>query len=307
MGKKLSIFFISIFALMGLILISLFASMIFSIKQATSPIQISGSENIAILEIEGIILSSSKVIEKIAKIKDEPNIKAVIVRINSPGGAVGPSQEIYSELLKLKEKMPVFASLETVAASGGYYVAAACDKILTNPGTLTGSIGVIMNFVNFRKVYDFLKLDHSVIKSGNFKDIGSGLRDMKPEEKIILQSIIDDTFKQFTDAILANRKITPKNLKLISDGRILTGLQAKKMGLVDEIGTLNDTIEQITKAANMQSKPNIIYPLRKKEKILDFLLDSSVSNIVKNLKNNLSTGSLFFLPRTLIEVLYENY
>ena len=306
MGKKLVIFFGSVLILFGLIIVALFASMVFSIKQAAAPMAITGSNNIAVLEIEGVIMTSFKVTEQIAKILDEPNVRAVVVRIDSPGGAVGPAQEIYSEILKLRKSVPVYASLGSIAASGGYYIASACEKIYSNPGTLTGSIGVIMNFVNLKNVYKFLKMDHSVIKSGKFKDIGSGLREMLPNEKTVLQAIIDDTFKQFLAAILATRKLSKAAIDKISDGRILTGLQAKDLGLIDEIGTLNDAIESISKKAKIDSKPKVIYPLRQKEKLIDYLLDKSVSNIVTAVKKQIHPTALFFLPENILEVLYEN-
>ena len=306
MKNRLLIFLLSLVVLAVFVFIALLASMVFSIRRATTPIRLTGSKNIAVLEIKGIIMSSARVTEKIAKLKEEEGVRAIVVRINSPGGAVGPSQEIHAELKKLGKKIPVFASLGTIATSGGYYIAAACEKIFSNPGTLTGSIGVMMNFVNLERVYDYLKLEHSVIKSGKFKDIGSASRKISSGEKKLLQGLIDDTFNQFKKAILSNRKLPGKTIKLISDGRILTGLQAKKLGLVDKIGTLQDTIEEITKAAKIQGKPEIIYPLRKKEKFIEYILDYSISNIIGNLKNHFRPGGLLFLPDKLVEVLYEN-
>jgi len=306
MKNKLTIFLLSILLLFGLIFIALFASVVFSIKEATSPIELTGNNNIAVLEVKGFIMPSTKIIEKIAKIKEKSGVQGVIMRIESPGGAVGPAQEIYSEIMKLKEIMPVFASLGSIATSGGYYIAAACDRIYSNPGTLTGSIGVIMNFVDLQKVYDFLKVKRHVLKSGKYKDIGSVSRDMSPAEKNLLQNLIDSTFNQFTDAVQATRKLTPENLKLVSDGRIMTGLQAKKLGLIDEIGTLNDAIDGIAKEANLEEKPEIIFPLRKKEKLMDYLLYNSISDVAGKLKNYLHSTSLFFLPEKLFEVRYEN-
>lgn len=306
MGKKFSVFVTSVFVLIALLFLALFASMVFSIKRATSPALLSGDDNIAVLEITGVIMTSSKITEKIAALKNEPSVKAVVVRIDSPGGAVGPSQEIYSELLKLREIMPVYASLGSVAASGGYYIAAACEKIFSNPGTLTGSIGVIMNFVNMKRLYEYIKIDHSVIKSGKFKDAGSGLRNMTEAEKKLLKSLVTDTFNQFKDAVKTSRKLKPKSLETISDGRILTGLQAKNLGLVDSLGTLNDAISEIGKKVGLKDFPNVVYPLRKKEKLVDYLFDRTISSVINQMKS-IKPFSLYYLPETLTEVLYENH
>jgi protease-4 len=251
-------------------------------------------------------MSSEKITEKISKIAEEPAVVGVVVRVNSPGGAVAPSQEIYQEILKLRESKPVYASLGTTAASGGYYIAAACEKIYTNPGTLTGSIGVIMNFINLEKVYEFLKMKRGVIKSGKFKDIGSEYRSMKPEEKKVLQNINKDIFDQFIGHVKATRKLSKKTIKTVSDARIMTGKQAKEFGLVDEIGTLNDAITAVATAANIEGKPNIVYPLRQKEKLIDYILQNSISKISGALSSILANSQVLLLPQNLLEVRYEN-
>ena len=167
-------------------------------------------DKVALLSIEGVILDSKVYLESITSIKKDKNIKALVLRINSPGGAVGPSQEIYSEILKLREQIPVIASLGSVAASGGYEIAGSADKILTNPGTRTGSIGVIAQFVNYKELLQWAKMDVEVLKSGKFKDSGSPLRDLTPEERSCVQSTIDNVHSQFKKAVAETRGMAPE-------------------------------------------------------------------------------------------------
>src|SRR3970282_2376828 len=158
-------------------------------------------ERIAILEIQGVILYSKRYLDSLSKIKKDDGIKAIVLRIDSPGGAVGPSQEIYSEILKLREKKPVIATLGSVGASGGYYIACAAQKILANPGTITGSIGVIAQFVSYEQLVKWAKLDVEVIKSGEFKDVGSPFKKMTETEKQYMQQLIDNVYSQFKLAV----------------------------------------------------------------------------------------------------------
>lgn len=307
MKDKLGIFIISIICLIAFFFIALIASLVFSIKDASSPIKLAGSGNIAILEVNGIIMDSGKITEKIADLKKESSVSGVIIRVNSPGGAVAPSQEIYQEIIKLKKVMPVYASLGTTAASGGYYIAAACSKIYSNPGSLTGSIGVIMNFFNLEKLYEFLKLKRKTIKSGRFKDIGIETRKMTAEERAILQAVSTDIYEQFISDIQATRKLPKKVLKIVSDARIMTGLQAKKYGLVDKLGTLNDAIEDLAKEANIDGEPNVVYPLREKERFFDYFFRNATSNILGLVSHQLKRVSFNLLPKNLPEVRYEDY
>ena len=228
-------------------------------------------DKVALLSIEGVILDSKIYLESITSIKKDKNIKALVLRINSPGGAVGPSQEIYSEILKLREDIPVIASLGSVAASGGYYIACSADKILTNPGTITGSIGVIAQFVNYKELLQWAKMDVEVLKSGKFKDSGSPLRDLTPEERAYLQSTIDNVHSQFKRAVSETRGLTPKEVDKIADGRIFTGEQAINLKLVDEIGTMNDAIEAAAALGNIEGEPNVTHYPKKKTRLIDVL------------------------------------
>jgi signal peptide peptidase SppA len=192
--------------------------------------------------------SSSSVLKDLRKALTNDKIKAILLRINSPGGTVPTSQELYQAVLDLKKKgKPVVVSMGDVAASGGYYVACAADKVVANPGTLTGSIGVIINLVNFKGLADKIGVLPAVIKSGEFKDIASPYRPMTPAEHDILQALIMDSYDQFTTAVSEGRKLPIETVKKIADGRIYSGRQALKLGLVDELGSYTDALACLQK------------------------------------------------------------
>lgn len=194
---------------------------------------------IAVVEIQGVIMDAKKTVELLLKAEERKNIKALIVRIDSPGGAVGPTQEIYEELRRIDEKIPVYASFGSIAASGGYYIGAAARKIFANKGTLTGSIGVIMNFMDLSKVFELAKVKPEVIKAGRYKDIGNMAREMTFEEKQLLTSTTDRVHQQFREDILARRKDKIKmDFVELTQGQIFSGSEAFDAGLIDEIGSL---------------------------------------------------------------------
>jgi protease-4 len=220
-------------------------------------------DKIAIVEIKGVITQSSGIIEEINQYQEDEGVKAIILRIDSPGGGVGPSQEIHREILKIKSKKKVVTSMGSVAASGGYYIACASDLIIANPGTITGSIGVLMEFTNIEELFKKIGIKGVVLKSGEHKDIGSPLREMTPEEKKILQEVIDNVHQQFVQAVAKGRKMDQAKVMQIADGRILTGEQAKQIGLVDQIGNLQDAIDITAKMVGIEGKPHILYPKRR--------------------------------------------
>ncbi len=239
-------------------------------------------DRVAVVEIEGIIADSRQIVEEIESAKENEHIKAVIFRINSPGGGVAPSQEIYSEIKKLSREKKVVASLSSVAASGGYYVACAAEKIVANPGTLTGSIGVIMNFTNLEGLFEKVGLKNYVVKSGKFKDIGSSAREMTVEEKELLQNVITDVHDQFVAAIVEGRGLPEAEVRAIADGRIFSGAQAMELGLVDKLGTLQDSIQLAADMAGIKGKPKVVY-IDKKSGLLDYIFGNSVRSFWGNL------------------------
>lgn len=239
---------------------------------------------IALVHISGLLMDSSGVVRQLSKYRRDPKIKGIIIRIDSPGGSVGPSQEIYDEIHKIKEaKKIVYASLGSVAASGGYYIACAADYILANPGTLTGSIGVIMAFNNMEELAKKIGVAPAVIKSGEFKDSGSPLRPLKQKERKLLQKVVDDVHDQFVQAVSSSRNISEENVRLFADGRIMTGRQALKFRLIDEFGGLEKTIETMGKKIGVVGYPSV---LEEKEDIpfIDRFIKSTVS---KNFNQNI--------------------
>jgi protease-4 len=197
----------------------------------------------------------------------------VVIRVNSPGGVVAPTQEIYSAIQRLRKSgKPVVASLGSVAASGGYYVATAADLIYANPGTLTGSIGVIMQLANVEGLLKKVGVDLVVVKAGHYKDIGNFARAMTPEERRILQALLDDVYNQFVDAVALGRKLDKATVESFADGRVVSGQQAKQLKMIDTLGGLDDAIEGAARLAGLPSKPRLILP-RKRFSLSDLLKD----------------------------------
>jgi protease-4 len=236
-------------------------------------------DKIAIVEIKGVITQSSGIIEELQLYLEDEGVKAIILRIDSPGGGVGPAQEIHREILKIKSKKKVVTSMGSVAASGGYYIACVSDLIVANPGTITGSIGVIMQFSNLEELLKKIGIKGVVLKSGEHKDIGSPFREMTPEEKKIMQEVLDNVHQQFIQAVAEGRKLDYSKVVQIADGRILTGEQAKNLGLVDKMGNLQDTIDITAKMVGIEGKPNVLYP-KKRISIWELLMRDMASAIV---------------------------
>ncbi|MEA3313178.1 MAG: signal peptide peptidase SppA [Caldisericota bacterium] len=260
-------------------------------------------DNISLIKIEGTIgtstlgqqgISPDNIKELLNKAKSDAS-RALIIQIDSPGGAVEPTQEIYNNIQQFKKETgkKVYISMRSEAASGGYYIACAGDKIIAMPTTLTGSIGVIMRLTNYQGLLEKIGLKETVIKSGTYKDIGSPTRDITEEEQKMLQEIIDETYTQFLDTVLKARNIPLDDLKNIARGQIYTGIQAQRLGLVDDLGNLQDTIEIVKKDLNIQGTPIIIIH-EKKQSILSLL--NFKSNIPElNLLNNLKPVKLEYI------------
>jgi protease IV len=244
-----------------------------------------GGPKIAVVEVEGIISDSRDVVEQLDIYEKNNDVRAVILRINSPGGGVVPSQEIYAKVLKVRERKTVVVSMGVLAASGGYYIASAADRIVANPGTVTGSIGVIMQFSQFDELLEKIGLKTRVIKSGVYKDTGSPFRDMTAEERLILQDMVDDIHDQFIEAVLANRDISREKLMEISEARIFTGRQALKEGLVDELGGFEDAVTVAATLAGIVGEPTVLYP-QKKKGLLRYLLSEAASALTGALLEN---------------------
>jgi protease-4 len=219
---------------------------------------------VAVVELEGIIVDVEELLRDLKGHRENPLVKAVVIRINSPGGVVGPTQELHDALQRVRQAgKPVVASLGAVAASGGYYVAVAADRIYANPGTLTGSIGVIMQMANLENLMKKVGVDYVVVKAGQFKDIGNFSRRMTPEERRVLQALLDDVHGQFIGAVAAGRKLEQQAVLGFADGRIFSGAQAKDLRMVDELGGLEEAINTAASLAGLEVPPRVIPPRRR--------------------------------------------
>ncbi len=238
---------------------------------------LSSEDRIALIRVEGVIMDSQATVGELKRFSENPSVKAIVLRIDTPGGGVVPSQEIYDAIKRVRNKSnkAVIASMGSVAASGGYYIAAATDRIVANPGTLTGSIGVIMETANVEGLLQKIGVEGVVIKSGKYKDMGSPLRKMSAEERGLLQAVMDDVHKQFIEAVAEGRSMELKAAQVLADGRIFTGRQAKEAKLVDELGDLEDAIQLAAEVVGIEGEPKVVEPRRRFS--LRELLDSKLS------------------------------
>ena len=228
-------------------------------------------ERIAIVELEGLIVDVDDQVRELRAYRDNPGIRAVVLRINSPGGAVAPTQELYGAIRRLREAgKPVVASLGAVAASGGYYIAVAADQIYANPGTLTGSIGVVMQMANLNALMKKVGVEYVVVKAGEFKDVGNFARPMTAEERRILQALLDDVHGQFIAAVADGRKLDRAVVRRFADGRVFSGTQAKALRMIDELGGLEEAVEGAATLAGLPKPPRVIGP-RRRFSIVDLL------------------------------------
>lgn len=223
-------------------------------------------DGVGVLQIEGAIDDPRSVIAELRRLREMPWVKAIVVRVDSPGGAVAPTQEIFAEIQRSKKKKPFIASMGSIAASGGYYIAAACDKIVANPGTLTGSIGVIMQLSNVEELMKKIGVKGYNVKSGANKDIGSPFQPLSAEGKEILQSLVDNVHSQFVAAVAQGRGLNEEVVRKLADGRIYSGAQAKERGLVDQLGTLEDAIELAARRGGIAGEPAVYYSRPEQER-----------------------------------------
>ena len=265
------LFFILCLSALGVITLMAVVALIWRFAPDDGPMR---GDKVAVIEILGPIVDARPTLESLKHFRDEPAVKAIVLRIDSPGGGVGPSQEIYTEVLRTREVKPVVASMGAVAASGGYYIAAATDGIVANPGTVTGSIGVIMGYTNFGQLLERIGLRPVVIKSGTFKDTGSPTREMTADEKALLQTVIDDMHQQFVDAIASGRDMPFDQVAALADGRIYSGQQAKTEGLVDRLGNFEDAVRWAGEMGGISGPVETVYEEEDSFKLLNYILQS---------------------------------
>lgn len=255
-----------------------------------APASLTSGERIGVIEIVGPIISSDRAVQSIVDFRVDDSIKGVILRVDSPGGGVGPSQEIYTEIKRLAASKPVVVSMGSVAASGGYYVSLPAQKIMANPGTLTGSIGVIMGFTNYQDLLEKIGLKSDVVKSGEHKDIGSPVRPMTDEDREILQNLINDVHQQFVEHVAEGRDLDYAKAAELADGRIYSGRQAKDLGLVDELGSFRDAVNLIATMTSIEGEPDLIYPPEPRKNFVDYFMQQAVGQLRKGIQEEGGAG-----------------
>ncbi|MFQ5453220.1 MAG: signal peptide peptidase SppA, partial [Candidatus Zixiibacteriota bacterium] len=253
--------------------------------------------NIGVIEVFGVLDEETgrKAIKQIDKWTESSSIKAIVLHINSPGGGVAISQEIYDAIKRAREEKPIVSSMASVAASGGYYIACATDRIIANPGTLTGSIGVIFQFHTFQKLMDKVGINTETVKSGELKDVGSYSRSMTEKERLMLRSVVMDTYEQFVNIVAEGRGKEIDEIYPLADGSIYTGLQAYNLGLVDTLGGLNEAVEIAAELADIEGKPKVVRP-HKRKKISIFDMFGNINEILnKSIETSISGPQLMYL------------
>jgi protease-4 len=276
-------------------LLAVFLLIYFSVKADHSSEFGGFGDKIAVVDIDGVIIEPRVVVKQLKKYGDDDSVKAIILHMDTPGGGVAASQEIYSEVKRIREKKKkkVVTSIETVGASGGYYIASASEKIYANPGSVVGSIGVIAEWYNYEELVKWAKMKPITFKTGEFKDTGSPTRELTAAERKYLQSLIDDMYAQFLGAVAEGRKMKPEEVKALADGKVWTGQQAKELKLVDEIGDYHAAIEDTAKTVGITGEPMIVHPEPERRTLLDVLF-GDISQLLPSKARLLETHVGFY-------------
>jgi protease IV len=273
MSKKTAI--ITIAVLFSVVILFALSMKIAARIIGTENSHLTSREGIGLVEVKGMILDSKETIRQLRYFLKKDSVKAVVLRVDSPGGIVAPSQEIYAEVKKFAARKKIIVSMGSLAASGGYYISAPATLIYANPGTITASIGVILKLSNIESLMDKIGIKAYTLKTGKYKDSGSPVRQFSAEDRAMLQSVIDNTHQQFVRAVAEGRKIPIEDVRTIADGRILSGEQAKEHKLVDRLGTLQDAIEEAGRLAGISGDPELLLPPKKKVNYLDLLVEGA--------------------------------
>lgn len=257
------------------------------------------------IDLDGVIVDSRDFLDLLRKYRKDDRVKGILIRISSPGGVVGPSQELHDEIKRTREqyKKPVVAYCSSVAASGAYYAAVAADKIITTPGCMIGSIGALMEFSNLEKLYDWAKVHRYAITTGKFKDAGADYKSLAPDERALFQDLLNDVLRQFKEAVAEGRKMKPEFLDQYADGRVFTGAQAVKLGFADEVGSWDDAVKTLGQMAGLGENPEV-YRAKKPRGMMQFFEEATgeskfnkLSEITEQLfQTRLSGQPLFLLP-----------
>jgi protease IV len=239
------------------------------------------SDRVQVVDVEGELVQSRSILEQLKRYEDSNSVKAILLNVDSPGGGVAVSQEIYTEIKRLREKKDkiVVAYLSSTGASGAYYISCAANKIVANPGTIVGSIGVIAEWVNYADLLEWAKLKNIVFKTGEFKDTGSPTRPITENERKYFQGLIDDMYVQFVQAVAAGRKLDLQEVRAMANGRVFTGRDARQRKLIDETGNFQDAVDLTAKLAGISGKPRLIRSVRQRVTLLD-VLTTDLSRLV---------------------------
>ena len=279
-----------------LFLLLVFALVYFTVRseQKSSSFRSFG-DKIAVVDLEGVILSPKDLVEQLRKYGDDSSIKAIIIHVNSPGGGAAASEEIYREVLRIREvkKKRIVASIETVGASGAYYVSSATNKIFADQASIVGSIGVIAEWYNYEELMKWAKLKAIVLKAGEFKDTGSPVREMTPAERAYMQGLIDNMHAQFIDSVAKGRRVKIEEIKPLADGKVWTGEQAIPLKLIDQIGDFRAAVEDTAKSVGIKGEPTIVRPEKDRKSVLD-LLFGDASEYIPDPAKLMQTNAQFY-------------
>ena len=276
---------LTVLIILAVIALLLGSSIFFVLKMGGPSTDLAFLNKIGVIPIDGPIVESQPITSQLIKFRKDKKIKAIVLRINSPGGAVGPTQEIYREIRKTVAQKKVVASLGAVAASGGYYIASAADRVVANPGTITGSIGVIMEFLRLDELMDKIGVKFEVLKSGEFKDIGSPHRPLTTRDREIIDSLIADIQGQFVAAVATGRGLPLEKVKEIADGRVFSGARAKELDLVDDLGNFEDAVDAAKALVGIKGDVTLVYPRKNRMEIWKSLIRNTTRSITRLFQN----------------------
>ena len=279
-----------------LFLLAVFALVYFTVRSEQKSSSFGGfGDKIAVVDLEGVIISPKDLVEQLRKYGDDSSIKAIIIHVNSPGGGAAASEEIYREVLRIRDvkKKRIVASIETVGASGAYYVSSATNKIFADEASIVGSIGVIAEWYNYEELLKWAKLQAIVLKAGEFKDTGSPVRPMTPAERAYLQGMIDNMHTQFIESVAKGRRMKVDEIKPLADGKVWTGEQAVPLKLIDQIGDFRAAVEDTAKSVGIKGEPTIVRPEKDRKSLLD-LLFGDASEYIPDPAKLMQTNAQFY-------------
>jgi protease-4 len=278
-----------------LFLVAIFALVYFSVRSQQKDTFGGFGDKIAVVDLEGVILTPKDVVEQLRKFADDSSVKAIVLHVNSPGGGAAASEEIYREVLRIRDqkKKRIVASIETVGASGAYYVSSAADKIFADNASIVGSIGVIAEWYNYEELMKWAKLQQITLKAGEFKDTGSPTRPMTPEERAYMQGLIDNMHVQFIHSVAVGRKMKDDQVRALANGKVWTGEEAVPLKLVDQIGDFRAAIEDTAKSVGIKGEPTLVHPEKDRKSLLD-LLFGDVSDYLPNPAKLMQTNVGFY-------------